>query len=113
MTSPLDSEAKTRVVHVPNALLHLIPKYLQNRQRDLEVLSDALAKQDYDSIRRLGHSMKGSGGGFGFHEITTIGDGIEKAALDKCNDTIQSNIQELTSYLACIHVVPLENKPKA
>ncbi len=112
MTQPMLSQDEKQVGHVPSVLMHLIPTYLENRRNDIRSIGDALPKKDYDLIRRLGHSMKGSGGGFGLHAITDIGNGIEKAALEANDDDILSKIQELTHYLDHLDVVPIEAKQK-
>ena len=56
-------------------------------------------------IRTLGHSMKGSGGGYGFMPISVIGAAIEKAAKEKSTDNIQTQLDKLLSYLGSVSVV--------
>jgi hypothetical protein len=45
----------------------------------------ALEKQDFETIRILGHTMKGTGGGYGFDTISEMGRALEEAA--KTQDT--------------------------
>jgi len=42
---------------------------------------DALARGEFEIVERLGHSMRGSGAGFGFQGITDIGAALERAAV--------------------------------
>jgi len=51
------------VVHVDADLDDLIPGYLQNRREDVKAVWQALENQDFETIRVLGHTMKGTGGG--------------------------------------------------
>ena len=51
----------------------LIPGYLENRKKDVVEILNCLNRRDYETIRSLGHKMKGSGGGYGFDTITEIG----------------------------------------
>ena len=95
----------TIVVHVDADLHELIPGYLANRQADIQVMREALAQGDYETIRILGHSMKGSGGGYGFDAITEIGGSIEHAARDREPDTIRRWVGELRAYLERVQVL--------
>lgn len=49
--------------------------------------------------------MKGSGGGYGFMEISVIGAAIELAAKEKAPDKILNHLDELKSYLKNVSVV--------
>jgi HPt (histidine-containing phosphotransfer) domain-containing protein len=59
------SDAEVIVIHADKDLEDLIPEFLDNRRSDVESIRGALANDDYETIRVLGHSMKGSGGGYG------------------------------------------------
>jgi len=47
-------------VVVEEDLRELIPGYLENRRKDITTIREALAGSDYETIRSLGHKMKGS-----------------------------------------------------
>lgn len=93
------------IVNVDPDLEELIPDFMANRQEDIQSITEALAKNDLETIRILGHSMKGSGGGYGFDEITTIGGFIEKAATKPDIGEIKKRVEELSSYLKLVEVV--------
>ena len=93
------------VVQVDADLEDLIPGYLQNRHKDLEAIQQALEKQDFESIRVLGHSMKGTGGGYGFDAITAIGRTLEEGAKSRNAQAIQQGIATLREYLQAVEVV--------
>lgn len=93
------------IVHVDSDLEELIPGYLDNRRRDVQSMLEALARGDYETIRVLGHSMKGSGGGYGFDPITEIGSCLERAAKARDREGLQKWVGELLSYLDGIEVV--------
>ncbi len=61
------------VVQVDADLEDLIPGYLQNRRQEVDSILQALENQDFEAIRVLGHTMKGTGGGYGFDAITEMG----------------------------------------
>ena len=93
------------VVKIDEDLFDLIPGYLKNRQQDIESLHNCLVQGDFESIRITGHSMKGSGGGYGFDEITEIGRLIEKFATEENGLAIAEVLNRLADYLANVEVV--------
>ena len=54
------------IARVDPEIADLIPGYLINREQDIVAIYDALNKKDLPTVRILVHSMKGSGGGYGF-----------------------------------------------
>jgi len=99
------SDAEAMVVHVDQDLADLIPEFLDNRRGDVESIRGAVASDDYETVRVLGHSMKGSGGGFGFDDITEIGAALEQAAKRKDETAIRDELEKLANYLARVEVV--------
>jgi HPt (histidine-containing phosphotransfer) domain-containing protein len=101
----MQQQAERIIVHVDPDLADLIPGYLVNRERDIATIADALEKKDLDAIRIVGHSMKGSGTGYGFEAITDIGMLMEKAAKDGGTETIRLQVKRLEDYLLQIEIV--------
>lgn len=93
------------VVTISPDLEPLAAGYIDNRQRDVEALKDALMRNDFESIRILGHSMKGSGGGYGFDQITEFGRDIEQAAKLNNAAILSELTEKLSDYLARIDIV--------
>ncbi len=93
------------IVHVDEEIKDLIPGFLENRRKDVIALNEALAKDDHETIRILGHKLKGTGGGYGFDLITDLGQSIEEAAKEENNDEIQKRIHELTHFLENVEVI--------
>lgn len=100
-----DSENSEKiVVRVDPDLEDLIPEFLENRHKDTESITQLLKDEDFENIRILGHSMKGSGGGYGFDRISEIGKSIEDAAKTKDWEIIKGCVGELSSYLNRVEV---------
>jgi len=93
------------IIKVDPDLADLIPEYLVNRRQDVESITLALVSGDFESIRITGHSLKGSGGGYGFPGLTDIGNEIEKSAAQKDGKNISMWVGELSSYLNRLEVV--------
>jgi len=93
------------IVIVDEDLQDLVPGYLENRRKDVEELRGALARSDFEAIRVLGHKMKGSGGGYGFDEISEIGHALEDAAKQSQAAKIQEEIDRLQYYLDHVEMI--------
>ena len=104
MKNQVSHSEKIRI-RVDPVLQELIPGYLENRGKDLLVYQQALEKENFDTIGILGHSMKGSGGGYGFNDLSSIGRAIEKAAMNKDKESIRQSIIDLEEFLKRLEVV--------
>jgi two-component system, sensor histidine kinase and response regulator len=83
----------------------LIPDYLANCTKSLVDLADAVAREDLDAVRGIGHGMKGCGLGYGFAEITEIGRDMEYAATRNDSTAVSEQISKLGEYLSSLEVV--------
>ena len=86
-------------VRLDESLRELAPGYLENRRHDLPRLATALTGGDWETIRVIGHNVKGTGAGYGFDEISRIGAALEAAAKAHDAAEIGARVDELTRYL--------------
>ena len=93
------------VVNVDPDIEDIVPIFLQNRRDDVESLSRALETRDFETIRILGHSMKGAGGGYGFDGITDIGQYLEQAGKEQNAEMVRQQVERLADYLERVEVV--------
>ena len=73
--------------------------YINHTSKELVSIMDNLESNSFDSLRTFGHNIKGSGGMYGFNEVTEIGAVIEAAAKDEDMDSIKSNLKDLDLFL--------------
>jgi HPt (histidine-containing phosphotransfer) domain-containing protein len=106
MTSKADDnrEEKT-IIRVDPEIAELIPGFLENRRKDIAAMLDAVQRGDFETVRVLGHSMKGAGGGYGLDAITEIGAALEQAAKQLNAAEIQNCVNELSCYLDRVEVI--------
>ncbi len=95
------AELPARVMVDP-LLQDLIPGFLEKRRQDVPKLAQALATGDYETVRKLGHNLKGTGAGYGFQLISEVGGRIEEAAKLQDYATIHKSMNELTQYLSSV-----------
>lgn len=85
-------------VRVPPSVKPVVPEFLKNAREDVGALRAFLDRQDYQSITRLGHSMKGSTS-FGFDYLNQIGLSLERTAAREEYRQIELLVNDLEDYL--------------
>jgi HPt (histidine-containing phosphotransfer) domain-containing protein len=93
------------MVSVDSDLAALIPDFLQSIRDQIPHLSELLRDDNYVDIQKIGHSLKGVGGGYGFQGITDLGAQIEQSARNSQHDGVEIGIADLQDYLARVKVV--------
>jgi HPt (histidine-containing phosphotransfer) domain-containing protein len=91
-------------VTVDAQIAGLLPRFLANREADVTRISGALEQEDFEAIRAAGHGMKGSGGAYGFAEISRLGAALEECAERRDAAAIAALVANLADYLGRIEV---------
>ncbi|MBF0318467.1 MAG: response regulator [Nitrospirae bacterium] len=92
-------------VHIDPELKGIIPDFLKEVRADINAIKNAINIGDIQSAQKLGHNLKGAGGGYGFKAITQFGAAIEAAAKDNNPDTITRLLDELSNYIENVHII--------
>jgi CheY-like chemotaxis protein len=87
------------IARMTDKIADKIPAYLQNCRQNADLMLDALDRVDFETVTFLAHQMSGSGGMFGFQEITDIGAALEQAARSADSDASRKRVTELFSCL--------------
>lgn len=93
------------VVHVEADFEPLMPKFMTNRKKEVVTMRKALAQQDFETVRKVAHGMKGAGGSYGFDRVTAMAATIEQAAKTGTGSTIDTELAQLGTYLDQVQVV--------
>ena len=93
------------VVHVDAAFEPLLPKFMTNRKKEVVTMMDAFTQDDFETIRKIAHGMKGVSGSYGFPEMTTVAARMEQAAKTGDAGSIHSDLTALAAYLDRVEVV--------
>jgi HPt (histidine-containing phosphotransfer) domain-containing protein len=80
---------------VPMELLHLIPGFLERREKEIIDLEHLLAERNYTAIKDLGHRLKGTGAGYGFVALSDLGRVLETAAKSENGAEIRATLDQL------------------
>jgi HPt (histidine-containing phosphotransfer) domain-containing protein len=98
------SGTNANVVEVEQGMEDVVPGYLAKRRAEVAVYNEALARDDFDAIRKLAHKMKGTGSGYGFPVLTELGGTIEKAAIEKKAGQIRECLNRFALYLESVEL---------
>ncbi|WP_022850336.1 hybrid sensor histidine kinase/response regulator [Limisalsivibrio acetivorans] len=95
-----DEEPVNRLeVKVDAEIADMIPGYLERRKEDCSKIHTLASEGEFEELKRLGHTLKGTGASYGFLEISRIGKELETAADNRDNSGASALAEELQNYL--------------
>lgn len=89
---------------VPGDLADLIPGYIASLRDSLGRITGLAAAENAEAIASIGHALKGSGGAYGFVEVTRRGREIENAARAGMCERAALIANELEVYLTTVRI---------
>lgn len=90
---------------IPEDLQDLVPGYLSARRAELHQLTTLLAARNFGRLGSLAHDIKGSGGSFGFPDLTRLGGALETSAQNGDPAAVQDILAQLGDYLDRVQLV--------
>lgn len=87
------------IIFIDVEIKELIPGFLENRNKETDILKKATANSDFDTLQTIGHRLKGSSGGYGFKGLGDFGAALEKAAKEKNISKAGNIVVEILDYL--------------
>ena len=100
----LKKEGVMPKVQVDSELKEILPTFLKNRSADCVKLNELLLSKDFESLKKLGHKVSGSSGGYGFSELGDIAKKIELSANSKNEEEVKVHIKQFIDYVENIEV---------
>ena len=67
-------------IEMPPGLEEIVPGYLADRRKELPEMMALPAASGFERLASLGHNIKGTGGSYGFPELTRMGAVLEHSA---------------------------------
>jgi CheY-like chemotaxis protein/HPt (histidine-containing phosphotransfer) domain-containing protein len=94
------------IAYVSSEIKALIPSFFEINHKELKVLEEAICQEDYETIFRMGHKLKGAALCYGFEEVGKLYLQIENAGNEKKPiESIRLILSEILSYLDSVEVV--------
>lgn len=89
-------------VEVDPDILELVPGFCESRKRDLKNLNDYIGNNDFISIAKVSHTIKGVARPYGFPTLENLAVQLEKAAKEgnqaACLEILNSALQYFKAY---------------
>jgi CheY-like chemotaxis protein/HPt (histidine-containing phosphotransfer) domain-containing protein len=96
------------IVHEPDPeIAPLVMGFLSACRRDVATILRAMTDSNYVVIGALGHTLKGTGAGFGFARVSAIGARLEAGAGRQDFEQIRDAVRELSKYLDRVRIAPV------
>ena len=86
-------------------LRDLTPIHLRNREKDIKTIIQSIETTGFDEICILAHSMRGSGGGYGFMQTSKIDEALEESSKIKDLKQIKKHLAVLPDFLERVTLV--------
>ena len=87
-------------MEIDQRIADLVPRFLEVCQEGCAELRRALAEEQWSAAGTIGHTLRGAGGGYGFAEITQMGESIQAAARARDTAGLLALAERLENYLA-------------
>jgi len=100
-----DASSESVVLQVSGEFESLMPGFLGHRRQELVQLADAFDRGDFETIREIGHGLKGAGGTYGLEAISAYGRALETAAGEKDGACVRETLHRLTRFLERLQLV--------
>ncbi|HAS90041.1 MAG TPA: Hpt domain-containing protein [Desulfovibrio sp.] len=96
------------LVQVDEDLEAIMGRYLEIRQKELTELEEAVAQENFETIRLLGHRLKGTGSSYGLDELTRLGTLIEDKAMEQDMSGVPDYTAEIKHFLTYLDIEFIE-----
>jgi len=93
------------IVRVEKELEELIPGFLKNKRKDLDNIHTALQANDFKELKRLGHKVSGSAGGYGFEVFGELANKLETLAASGRKTELEKIYKEMVNHLENVEIV--------
>lgn len=87
------------VEDLPESLRNYLPKYLNNRSKDLLELEIALDNHDVQSISSLCHRINGTAANYGLFQLEELSRNLQKVAKENNFKAAKELVNDMHSYL--------------
>lgn len=80
-------------------LVELQPWFLQNRMTEFSGVRQLIENDNFDSLRRIGHNLKGVSASYGFPTLGDLGHQLELASTEKQKADVTLIVGKICSAL--------------
>lgn len=92
------------LVSIDADLEEIIPTFLENRQKDISKIDQALASMDLKAIETIAHKLAGNAGSYGLDDLGEIGAQLESACQAADKEAVNSLCASYKDYLSRLEI---------
>jgi HPt (histidine-containing phosphotransfer) domain-containing protein len=74
-------------------------RYLERRKADFALLVDAISRNDFETLMRVGHQIKGNAATFGFSDLEDLAKDLENCGRTSDISEAQRLIDKMSEWL--------------
>ena len=90
----------SQLVQEDASFADIVEEFLQGMPECIERLEAALAGADFENLRRQAHQLKGSGGGYGYPDLTDLAARVEQHAIAGQLEACAAGLAELKDIVS-------------
>ncbi len=79
--------------------IELIKQYISYLKETIPTIKEKLANQEFYDVQKFGHNIKGSGGGYGYMELSAMGKNLEEAAKEEDGAACEKYLSEIDGFV--------------
>ena len=102
--STSDVKGAGSIVSLDKDFAEIIPVFINDVIQSVSTMKEALSVNDFQTIHKISHQIKGAGGGYGLEVVSEIGNVINMAAKQKNGTEISKLLEKLIHYLQHIKI---------
>lgn len=87
------------VVTVDKDFEEIVPMFIDNRHKDLELIKTYLEEENMTSIEVIAHKLAGNAGSYGFMDLSIVGADMEKACKSSDTEAVISCFERYKLYM--------------
>ncbi|VAW57789.1 BarA sensory histidine kinase (= VarS = GacS) [hydrothermal vent metagenome] len=95
----LEYQSNLEPPEIADGMQKLIQKFILSLPEKIKLLNTAYRSLDWGNLTTISHNLKGTGGSFGFHEITNIAEKINRLSQQKIESDLKKYVNELNNEI--------------
>ena len=103
---PPDDPIESELLRDDPSFADIVIPFVQGLAERIRVMEDSIRAADFDALKVAAHQLKGSGGGYGYPQLTERAAQLEQSARQAAVDSCTKDLTELKDLIARIVVPP-------
>ena len=103
---PPDEPIESELLRDDPSFADIVIPFVQGLTERVRIMEDSIQASNFDALKVAAHQLKGSGGGYGYPQLTERAAQLERSARQAALDACAKDLSELKDLIARIVVPP-------